>query len=88
MRHVGETVLFGDRAGPPFDRGCGDLHGRTTLAAHEVVVVPRTACPVPRLAVLSEQHVDLAGLRHERQAAIHGGEPDTFAGRLQQRVIC
>jgi hypothetical protein len=74
---IGEAVLLGQPFSPPFDCGAVNFDRATTVATHQVVVVVGGAAAIASLAVVWSQHVNLTGLGHRLQGAVHRRETNT-----------
>jgi hypothetical protein len=75
---VAKPMLIGDVVGPPLNGGAFDLDGASAVAADEMVVVPHRAASVGSFAVASTDQVELAGVDHHQQGAVHGCQPDVL----------
>jgi hypothetical protein len=75
---VAKPMLVGDVVGPPLDGGAFDLDGASAVAADEVVVVTRRTASVGGFAVAGADQVELAGVGHHQQGAVHGCQPDAL----------
>ena len=75
---VAKPMLVGDMVGPPLNGGSFDLDGASAVAADEVVVVPHRAASVGSFAVAGPDEVELAGVGHHQQGAVHGCQPNVL----------
>ena len=72
-------MLLGNCIGPCFDGRSGDLDGTTAVAAHKVVMMLRTALPVERLTLVSDEQINLSGIGEGLQGAVDGCQADGCA---------
>jgi hypothetical protein len=77
--NVAKPMLVSDVVGPPLDSGALDLDGTAAVAADEVVVVAHRAASVGGFAVVGADQVELAGVGHHQQRAVHSCQPDVLA---------
>lgn len=72
-------MLGGHGICPTFDSRALNLHGGAALPADKVMVVGAAALPIHRLAILTHDDIDLTGISHCAQRAVHRGEANAFA---------
>ena len=75
---VAKPVLVGDVVGPPLDGGAFDLDRASAVAADEMVMVAHRAASVGGFAVVGADQVELAGVGHHQQGAVHGCQPNVL----------
>jgi hypothetical protein len=78
MLDVAKSMLIGDVVGPPLDGGAFDLDGASAVAADEMVVVPHRAASVGSFAVAGPDQIEVAGIDHHQQGAVHGCQPNVL----------
>jgi hypothetical protein len=90
VRHLGETMLLGQRLGPCLEFVVSELNGVTTRATNEVmVVVAGVAETKDGFPILPANDIDLIHARHHLQVAVDGREthPQTLVAKRVVKLL-
>ena len=72
MADIGEAVFGGNLVRPTLHGRAVHFHGLAAGTAHQVVMVCVAATALDTLAVLADDHVDIAGISERGECAIDG----------------